>query len=64
MKKINAASALAFTSPRVRGKVASRSDAGEGDSPRVALAVNPPHPNPLPAGGERGFCSVASGGRH
>jgi peptide/nickel transport system ATP-binding protein len=41
------------TSPRVRGEVDARSASGEGDSPRVALAERAPHPDPLPAGGER-----------
>jgi peptide/nickel transport system ATP-binding protein len=40
-------------SPRTRGEVDARSAAGEGDSPRVALAEAAPHPDPLPAGGER-----------
>jgi peptide/nickel transport system ATP-binding protein len=37
------------TSPRLRGEVGLRSNPGEGDSPRVALAESAP----LPAGGER-----------
>ncbi len=42
------------TSPRVRGEVASRSDAGEGDSPQIALLEAAPHPSPLPVkDGER-----------
>jgi len=42
------------TSPRVRGEVASRSDAGEGDSPSTALLETAPHPSPLPVkDGER-----------
>ena len=49
------------TSPRLRGEVGLRSNPGEGDSPRVALAEGAPHPDPLsassarhdPAGGER-----------
>jgi hypothetical protein len=45
----------AYTSPRLRGEVGSRSDPGEGD-PRNARAVeSPPHPDPLPASGEREF---------
>jgi peptide/nickel transport system ATP-binding protein len=39
--------ALSSTSPRVR------SNPGEGDSPPVALSETAPHPDPLPAGGER-----------
>ncbi|HTB00004.1 MAG TPA: UvrD-helicase domain-containing protein [Bradyrhizobium sp.] len=42
------------TSPRVRGEVGSRSDPGEGEPPRVALAETAPHPSPLPVkDGER-----------
>src|SRR5262249_47949716 len=42
------------TSPRVRGEVASRSDAGEGDSPQTELLETAPHPTPLPVkDGER-----------
>jgi len=42
------------TSPRVRGEVASRSDAGEGEPPRTELVEAAPHPNPLPVkDGER-----------
>jgi peptide/nickel transport system ATP-binding protein len=41
------------TSPRLRGEVGLRSNPGEGDSPRVAFAESAPHPDPLPAGGER-----------
>src|SRR5438105_1977364 len=40
-------------SPRLRGEADARSAAGEGDSPRVVLAEAAPHPDPLPAGGER-----------
>ena len=47
------AAALSSTSPRVRGEVDARSAAGEGGSPPGALAEAVPHPNPLPAGGER-----------
>jgi tRNA pseudouridine32 synthase / 23S rRNA pseudouridine746 synthase len=42
------------TSPRLRGEVGSRSEPGEGDSPQAELAKTAPHPNPLPASGERG----------
>jgi peptide/nickel transport system ATP-binding protein len=53
--------APSLTSPRLRGEVGLRSNPGEGDSPRVALAEKAPHPDPLrasfarldPAGGER-----------
>ena len=44
-----------FTSPRLRGEVGShrRCDPGEGDSPQTALAESPPHPDLLPASGEK-----------
>src|SRR6185437_6860366 len=42
-----------LTSPRVRGEVGAQSAPGEGDSPPVALVERAPHPDPLPAGGER-----------
>jgi len=50
-----------LTSPRARGEVGLRSNPGEGDSPRAALAEAAPHPDPLrasfarldPASGER-----------
>src|SRR5215207_3638671 len=42
-----------ITSPRLRGEVDARSAAGEGGSPHDVLAESPPHPDPLPAGGER-----------
>ncbi|WP_315768928.1 MULTISPECIES: ABC transporter ATP-binding protein [unclassified Bradyrhizobium] len=41
------------TSPRVRGEVGSRSDPGEGNSPRVVLPERAPYPDPLPVSGER-----------
>ncbi|HLG79609.1 MAG TPA: UvrD-helicase domain-containing protein [Bradyrhizobium sp.] len=42
------------TSPRLRGEVGSRSEPGEGDSPRAQLAEAAPHPGPLPVkDGER-----------
>jgi len=47
------ATAPAVTSPRLRGEVDARSAAGEGDSPRFALAETPPHPDSPPASGER-----------
>jgi len=37
----------------LRGEVDARSASGEGDSPRVALAETAPHPDLLPASGER-----------
>jgi peptide/nickel transport system ATP-binding protein len=40
-------------SPRLRGEADARSAAGEGDSPRVALAEAAPHPNPLRASSAR-----------
>ena len=42
------------TSPRLRGEVDARSYAsGEGDFPQAEFAESPPHPDPLPASGER-----------
>ncbi|WP_050406013.1 dipeptide ABC transporter ATP-binding protein [Bradyrhizobium embrapense] len=40
-------------SPRVRGEADTQSVAGEGGSPSTVLVESPPHPNPLPASGER-----------
>jgi peptide/nickel transport system ATP-binding protein len=42
-----------YTSPRLRGEVGAQGAPGEGDSPRVALGEAAPHPDPLPASGER-----------
>ncbi|MBV8926657.1 MAG: UvrD-helicase domain-containing protein, partial [Bradyrhizobium sp.] len=42
-----------FASPRLRGEADARSAAGEGDAPRTELVEAPPHPDPLPASGER-----------
>jgi len=46
-----------FTSPRLRGEVDATSHnegaSGEGEPQRAQDAVSPPHPNPLPASGER-----------
>jgi len=42
-----------FTSPRVRGEVDTRSVAGEGALQLPERAETPPHPDPLPASGER-----------
>ncbi|PSO34126.1 ABC transporter ATP-binding protein [Bradyrhizobium sp. MOS002] len=42
-----------LASPRVRGEADARSAAGEGSSPNTVLAESPPHPDPLPASGER-----------
>ena len=41
------------TSPRLRGEVDARSASGEGESPQAVLAEAAPHPDPLPASGER-----------
>ncbi len=41
------------TSPRARGEVDARSAADEGALPLPERAERPPHPNPLPASGER-----------
>jgi DNA helicase-2/ATP-dependent DNA helicase PcrA len=40
---------LSFTSPRLRGEVGAFAP-GEAESPHID---SPPHPNPLPASGER-----------
>jgi peptide/nickel transport system ATP-binding protein len=45
--------ALSSASPRLRGEADARSAADKGDSPRTVLVEAAPHPNPLPAGGER-----------
>jgi peptide/nickel transport system ATP-binding protein len=45
-----------LTSPRLRGEVDAQSASGEGvaeQTPSSALAAVPPHPDPLPASGER-----------
>ncbi|MGY8707081.1 ABC transporter ATP-binding protein [Bradyrhizobium sp. 18BD] len=54
--------AASFASPRTRGEADAQSAAGEGDSPSTVRAENPPHPNLLPASGEKGQAS-ASGER-
>ena len=41
------------TSPRARGEVGSQSDPGEGALQLAERTETPPHPDPLPAGGER-----------
>jgi peptide/nickel transport system ATP-binding protein len=45
--------ALSSTSPRLRGEVSAQSALGEGGSLQVGSDENPPHPDPLPASGER-----------
>ena len=45
--------AASATSPRLRGEIGSRSDPGEGASPPAERMESPPHPDPLPASGER-----------
>jgi DNA helicase II / ATP-dependent DNA helicase PcrA len=47
------AQAPSSTSPRLRGEVGLRGNPGEEDSAPAVLAETPPHPTPLPAGGER-----------
>jgi DNA helicase-2/ATP-dependent DNA helicase PcrA len=42
------------TSPRLRGEVDAQSASGEGDSQSDAPSEMAPHPDPLPASGERG----------
>ncbi len=44
---------VVLASPRARGEADACSAAGEGDSPGTPLAEAAPHPDPLPAGGER-----------
>jgi Protein of unknown function (DUF3306) len=41
------------TSPRLRGEVDARSASGEGDPPGAEAVERAPHPDPLPASGER-----------
>ncbi len=48
-----------FASPRLRGEADTRSVAGEGELPRVALVERAPHPNLLPASGEKGLAADA-----
>ena len=45
--------AVPVTSPRLRGEVELRSNSGEEEFPQAQLPVEAPHPNPLPASGER-----------
>jgi DNA helicase II / ATP-dependent DNA helicase PcrA len=45
------------TSPRLRGEFDARRASGEGDSPSTE---SPPHPNPLPASGEREHTASAA----
>src|SRR5690242_7728304 len=47
------AQAPSSTSPRVRGEVELRSNSGEREVPETELLANSPHPDPLPANGER-----------
>src|SRR5215212_2445015 len=49
-----------FTSPRLRGEVDARSASGEGDSRWSEVFENPPHPDPLPASGERELSAVVA----
>ena len=50
---VELADGAASTSPRVRGEVDARRASGEGASRKAQAADRPPHPDPLPAGGER-----------
>ena len=52
-QKTSQAASANSTSPRVRGEVDARSAAGEGAPALPERAERPPHPNPLPASGER-----------
>jgi peptide/nickel transport system ATP-binding protein len=45
--------AVSSASPRMRGEAGAQSAPGEGDFPQDALSELVPHPNPLPASGER-----------
>ncbi|MBX9777420.1 MAG: excinuclease ABC subunit UvrC [Xanthobacteraceae bacterium] len=45
--------ANSVTSPRLRGEVGPQGGPGEGDSPQIRSSESPPHPDPLPASGER-----------
>jgi HemY protein len=54
------AHAAGAASPRLRGEAAAPSAAGEGDFPRVQPIESPPHPDPLPASGERGRTESAA----
>ena len=49
----DAAALSPLASPRLRGEAGAQSAPGEGDSPLAVLAETPPHPDPLPASGER-----------
>src|SRR5262249_13847373 len=51
-----------LASPRLRGEADTRSVAGEGDSPRTVLLEGAPHPDLLPASGEKGRCVLADMG--
>jgi hypothetical protein len=53
-------SGVTFTSPRLRREVGARSATGEGELPRSLLLRDAPHPNPVPAGGERGHTERAA----
>jgi peptide/nickel transport system ATP-binding protein len=48
-----ASSSPSSTSPRLRGEVGLRSNPGEGGADAMPAQNSAPHPNPLPAGGER-----------
>jgi peptide/nickel transport system ATP-binding protein len=51
---------LSSTSPRLRGEVGAPSAPGEGGYQQVRSLENPPHPDPLPASGEREKIAGAS----
>jgi DNA helicase-2/ATP-dependent DNA helicase PcrA len=53
LRLLSQAPSSSSTSPRLRGEVGLRSNPGEGDSPQTELLEAPPHPDPLPASGER-----------
>src|SRR5712671_2894326 len=49
-----------LTSPRLRGDVELQSNSGEGNAPQAVRAETPPHPDALPASGEREKIALAS----
>src|SRR5712691_5229288 len=59
-----AARAASSTSPRLRGEVGLRASSarnpGEGDPRQTECQESPPHPDPLPASGERELTEIAA----
>ena len=52
---------LSSTSRRLRGEVGAHSAPGEGGALQIVSSENPPHPDPLPAGGAREKIGDANG---